>query len=106
MEVKIYQEGKETVIKIIGRLDTNTSREFEKKLLSVWQNPAEEAEKGFQSSAARRIGIRSGLRLFLVMQKMSAAESGSLRLVDMRDEVREIFNVTGFNAIFKIEQTK
>ena len=109
MEVKIYQEGKETVIKIIGRLDTNTSREFEKKLLSVWQNPAEEAEKGkavcVDCSDLEYVSS-AGLRLFLVMQKMSAAESGSLRLVDMRDEVREIFNVTGFNAIFKIECTK
>ena len=39
MEVVIDQKGEETVIKIKGRLDTNTARECEEKVLPVWENP-------------------------------------------------------------------
>ena len=39
MEVVIVQKGEETVIKIKGRLDTNTARECEEKVLPVWENP-------------------------------------------------------------------
>lgn len=40
MEVVIDQKGEETVIKIKGRLDTNTgSGECEEKVLPVWENP-------------------------------------------------------------------
>ena len=37
MEVVIDQKGEETVIKIKGRLDTNTARECEEKVLPVWE---------------------------------------------------------------------
>ena len=79
MEVVIDQKGEETVIKIKGRLDTNTAREY-------------------VSSA--------GLRLFLILQKMTTAKKGSLRLIGMRNVVRETFSLTGFNALFKIEDAK
>ena len=39
MEVVIDQKGEETVIKIKGRLDTNTAREWEEKVLPVGVNP-------------------------------------------------------------------
>ena len=36
MEVAIDQKSEETVIKIKGRLDTNTARECEEKVLPIW----------------------------------------------------------------------
>ena len=100
MEVVIDQKGEETVIKIKGRLDTNTARECEEK---VWENPGVKvcvdcSDLEYVSSA--------GLRLFLILQKMTTAKKGSLRLIGMRNVVRETFSLTGFNALFKIEDAK
>ena len=100
MEVVIDQKGEETVIKIKGRLDTNTARECEEK---VWKNPGVKvcvdcSDLEYVSSA--------GLRLFLILQKMTTAKKGSLRLIGMRNVVRETFSLTGFNALFKIEDAK
>ena len=39
MKVVSAQKGKENVNKIKGRLDTNTARECEEKVLPVWENP-------------------------------------------------------------------
>ena len=96
MEVVIDQKGEETVIKIKGRLDTNT-------VLPVWENPGVKvcvdcSDLEYVSSA--------GLRLFLILQKMTTAKKGSLRLIGMRNVVRETFSLTGFNALFKIEDAK
>jgi anti-sigma factor antagonist len=115
MEVVIDQKGEETVIKIKGRLDTNTApgrggKEFsggggegEEKVLPVWENPGVKvcvdcSDLEYVSSA--------GLRLFLILQKMTTAKKGSLRLIGMRNVVRETFSLTGFNALFKIEDAK
>ena len=98
MEVVIDQKGEETVIKIKGRLDTNTARECEEKVLPVWENPGVKVCVDYVSSA--------GLRLFLILQKMTTAKKGSLRLIGMRNVVRETFSLTGFNALFKIEDAK
>lgn len=66
MEVVIDQKGEETVIKIKGRLDTNTARECEEKVLPVWENPGVKvcvdcSDLEYVSSA--------GLRLFLIITK-------------------------------------
>ena len=100
MKKKITEE---TVIKIKGRLDTNTARECEEKVLPVWENPGVKvcvdcSDLEYVSSA--------GLRLFLILQKMTTAKKGSLRLIGMRNVVRETFSLTGFNALFKIEDAK
>ena len=95
MEVVIDQKGEETVIKIKGRLDTNTARECEEKVLPVCVDCS---DLEYVSSA--------GLRLFLILQKMTTAKKGSLRLIGMRNVVRETFSLTGFNALFKIEDAK
>ena len=93
MEVVIDQKGEETVIKIKGRLDTNTARENPGVKVCVDCSDLE-----YVSSA--------GLRLFLILQKMTTAKKGSLRLIGMRNVVRETFSLTGFNALFKIEDAK
>ena len=66
MEVVIDQKGEETVIKIKGRLDTNTARECEEKVLPVWENPGVKvcvdcSDLEYVSSA--------GLRLFFNITK-------------------------------------
>ena len=96
----IQQEGNEIKIKIIGRMDTITTRECEKQLTPLWTQPAPHlvidcSELSYVSSA--------GLRLFLVMQKQTTALKGSLRLIGMQPMIRETFNLTGFGILFHIE---
>ena len=76
MEVVIDQKGEETVIKIKGRLDTNTARECEEKVLPVWENP--------------------GVKVCVDCSDLEYVSSA----------VRETFSLTGFNALFKIEDAK
>ena len=43
-----------------------------------------------------------GLRMFLMLQKSVNAHSGKMVLVNMRPQVKEVFDITGFSNIITI----
>lgn len=99
MEVTIT-EGKETLIKISGRLDTNSSTQFAQAIAPILQGPTncvrlDCSDLAYISS--------SGLRMFLMLQKNIAQKKGTLRLTGLNDSIKEVFAITGFAAIFTIE---
>lgn len=100
LKIKITEEGAETVITVGGRLDTNTSPEFEQVVAPVLASSVSRIKLdlgalGYVSS--------SGLRQFLRIQKNIAQKKGALRLAGMNPAIREVFDVTGFSALFRIE---
>lgn len=100
MEVKITKDPEVTIIAISGRLDTNTSPELEKALEPVLFGDISHIivdcnDLSYVSS--------SGLRLFLILQKNISAKKGSLSLRGLNPAIKEVFNITGFAAIFRIE---
>lgn len=100
MEVHLREEGSETVIELIGRLDTTTSPQFEQAIEPILKG---EALKVKVDCSRLDYVSSSGLRLFLMLQKNIKAKKGSLRLCGLNPAIREVFNVTGFSAIFRIE---
>ncbi|GHV47519.1 anti-sigma factor antagonist [Bacteroidia bacterium] len=92
--------GPETVISLSGQLDTLAAVEFEKEIRTVLENPSgkivlDGKELTYISSA--------GLRLLLTLQKGTANKGGSLRLKNIRQDIMEIFHITGFSSILTIE---
>lgn len=83
---------------ISGRLDTSTSPQLEEKLESILNDTGELvldfAELAYISSA--------GLRVLLKAQKSMQAK-GSMKLINVNEEVMEIFEITGFADILTIE---
>ena len=43
-----------------------------------------------------------GLRMFLMLQKSVNARGGKLVMKDMKPQVKEVFDITGFSNIIKI----
>lgn len=99
MEVKIT-EGKEVIIAIYGLLDTNSSPEFESIVQPIMDG---EAMKVAVDCKDLEYVSSSGLRQFLMLHKKISQKKGSLRLYGLTPAIKEIFNITGFSAIFKIE---
>ena len=99
MEV-IITEGAETLIQIKGRLDTNSSPQFEKAMAPILQGPPKQVR--VDCSQLSHISS-SGLRMFLMLQKNISQKKGSLRLCGLNDSIKEVFAITGFAAIFTIE---
>jgi anti-sigma B factor antagonist len=99
VEITISDSGETRSIKLVGRLDTLTSPELEgplKDSCEQWQNTVVDCEKLDYVSSA-------GLRVLLTGQKAAGNSKHSLILINVSDNVREVFDITGFSRILSIE---
>lgn len=89
-------------IKLIGRLDTTTAPELEQALKEVFV----EEPKTLNIDLDQLEYISSaGLRTLLFAQKtMSSVEGGSLTIENVKEEIMEVFEITGFTDILTIKE--
>ncbi|MBC3797858.1 STAS domain-containing protein [Acetobacterium tundrae] len=100
MNIEFKKENENTVVDMEGRLDTNTAPNFQKELEAYYNvqgfSLILDFEKlDFVSSA--------GLRVLLLIQKKSKALSGNMVIKNVKPEIQEVFNMTGFSEILTIE---
>ncbi|MDR1343852.1 MAG: STAS domain-containing protein [Tannerellaceae bacterium] len=96
----MVENGQEITISLSGQLDTLTAVEFEKEvhkaLLDERKHIVLNGEELTYISSA-------GLRLLLTLQKGMKNKGGTFRLKNIRQEIMEIFHITGFSSILTIE---
>jgi anti-sigma B factor antagonist len=102
MEVTQTQQDGIIVLGLKGRLDSNTSDDFEKKLLGLIQTGETKLVLDFKeldyiSSA--------GLRVLLKAAKELKRNNGRLSFCSLKDYIREIFELSGFVSFFPIYPT-
>ena len=85
------------IIKLTGRIDTNNASEWEQKIL---QQFSAETENAFDASELEYISS-AGLRVLMKVRKKSTSE---MRIFDVSTEVFDIFDMTGFTELFKVEK--
>lgn len=99
MDVKINQVENKFDVILSGRLDTTNADQFQKdiEILMEGENPditLDCKDMDYTSS--------QGLRMFLMLQKSVNARGGKLVMKDMKPQVKEVFDITGFSNIIKI----
>ena len=98
--MKIYkkQNDNELLIKLDGRLDTNTSPELEKELSSL-----DDVKKLIFDFSKLEYISSAGLRIVLSCQK-EMENKGEMIIKNANDNVKEVFEITGFADILTIEE--
>ena len=98
MTINKQLDGSKLNIALEGRLDTNTAPELEADLRTALDGVTELVfdlkDLAYVSSA--------GLRVLLSAQKVMNKQ-GSMVIRNANDDLKEIFDVTGFNDILTIE---
>jgi len=96
MNINLNKNEDKLIISLEGRLDTTTSPELESeyKKLDEKNIVLDLKDLNYISSA--------GLRVLLTMQK-EMNKKGTLEIINVCDDVRDIFEVTGFNDILNIK---
>ena len=99
MEIIKKEDGDRTILALVGRLDTNTSVQLEdcaNELFSAGKNHilVDMDECEFVSSA--------GLRIIVAMQK-HVMSNGSLAFCNVKTEVMDVFDMTGFSKLLTFE---
>ncbi|MBQ2626842.1 MAG: STAS domain-containing protein [Eubacterium sp.] len=95
--VKNLEDAKLSVA-LEGRLDTTTAPELDN---SLKESISDVTELVFDFEKLEYISS-AGLRVLLSAQK-TMNQQGSMKLINVRSEVNEIFEVTGFSDILTIE---
>ena len=99
MDVKINKVDNKFDVILTGRLDTTTADQFQKDIEIVMEgeNPDITLDcKDMEYTSSQ------GLRMFLMLQKSVNARGGKLVMKDMKPQVKEVFDITGFSNIIKI----
>lgn len=89
-----------TVIRLSGRLDANTSGPFEEELFGIIRDGDRRLILDFDSLEYMS---SAGIRVLLKATREVQGEDGRLVLCGVRDYIRELFDLSGFDAVFDIE---
>lgn len=100
MEIKKTVEEEVCRIDLLGRLDTTTAPDLENEL----KEDLNEGLKDYVLDLKELEYISSaGLRVLLFIQKSVSSMEGSLLIRNVRPEIMEVFEITGFSDILTIE---
>ncbi|MCQ2185410.1 MAG: STAS domain-containing protein [Bacteroidales bacterium] len=99
MDVTIKKEGAQTLVTLVGRLDTTNADQFQKDITPLMQDENPDivldcTDMEYTSS--------QGLRMFLLLQKSVSSRGGKMVMTNMKSQVKEVFDITGFSNIIKI----
>lgn len=98
MQINYNKEAEKLTVAPNGRLDTTTAPEFEKTLGEILEGVSDlvldMTNVEYVSSA--------GLRVILKVQKVMFNQ-GKMKLIGVNESVMEVFEITGFSNILKIE---
>ena len=87
------------IVGLKGRMDSNTARLVEEKLLGL-------IDGGDSRMVVDCAGLdyisSAGLRVLLMAAKRVTQAKGKLVLATLNDDVKQVFELTGFSSIFQI----
>lgn len=100
MEIQTTRDGEKLTVSLKGRLDASTAiqldKEINKILDSVTNLTLDFANLNYIASA--------GLRILLKIQKRMNTQ-GDFKIINVKREVREVLDMTGFSRLLTIEET-
>jgi len=102
MEVIEKKQNDISIFEVSGRLDSNTSPELEKQLFDAIEKGSKNVIVDFEdldyiSSA--------GLRVILKATKTLKGSDGIFVLCSLKDYVKEVFEISGFDSYLPIAST-
>ncbi len=95
LEIKQTKEGSVLTCSLKGWLDPNTSPDL---LLKLHLDDVSELIIDMKQV---EYVFSAGLRAFLQIQRIMEAQNGSVKLVNVSDSIRSIFEYTGFEGLLE-----
>ena len=99
MNVTINKEGSKTYVVLEGRLDTTNAEQFQKDIAPLMEGANPDIELDCEKM---EYTSSQGLRMFLMLQKSVTMRGGKMVMKNMKAQVKEVFDITGFSHIITI----
>lgn len=100
MEIDIKKTDNGYQVNLVGRLDTPAAVEAQKDFGELIENADQEIT--INCTELKYISS-SGLRLFLMLRKETSAKGGHLTVINVNEDIKEVFKITGFLNLFEIK---
>ncbi len=100
MDIDLARNGGTLTVSLNGELDTITAKELEGSLRSAIDSDV--SELIFDLGKLEYIAS-AGLRVLLAAQKVMNRQ-GTMIVRNLTDEVREVFDITGFMEMLNVEE--
>ena len=101
MQVNILPNEQETIVQLIGQLNTIATTDQADEL----QRILDIADKALVIDCSELEYISSaGLRFFMRLKHASNEKGGKVRITNVNEDVAEIFSLSGFQTIFEISK--
>ena len=97
IEIKEVEGGCRAVL--VGRLDTPAAIKAGQDMQPLFDYADREI---FLDCSGLEYISSSGLRLFLTLRKEASAKGGKVIIVNINDEIKKVFTMTGFFSLFEI----
>lgn len=102
-QIHTAKEGNGTVVQLQGKVDATCAPSVEQALVAV----IAQGEKRLVIDCAGLDFISSaGLRSLLLAVKKMKAAGGAIALAALQPNVKEVFDISGFSALFTIHGSK
>ena len=98
MMIEIKKNTQDTIIEIVGRLDTTTAPSLEK---TIKEDIGDTKNLVIDLKGLEYISS-AGLRVLLSAQK-KMQQIGGLKILNVGESIMEVFKITGFDEILTIE---
>ena len=97
MKINIQRNGDEVAVALNGELDTVTTAQMGEELNRIIEMASNQLiidckDLEYISS--------SGLRFFMQLKRHSEQQNGTVTLINMNQDVKEVFRISGFHHIF------
>ena len=99
MNIQAEKDNGKLIIKPIGRLDTKTAPVLADKLYEIL---GDTKELIFDFSGLEYTSS-AGLRVLLAMQQKMDERGGSMKVININESIRQVFDLVGFFAIIDVE---
>lgn len=103
MEMIVRQEDQAVVVSVTGRMDAVTASQFDKRLETLMEEGAARIIVNFRDL---EYISSAGLQTILATAKRLENINGEILLANLSDAVKEVFEISGFDTIFRIFDTE
>lgn len=103
MEISSLTESDILLLKVAGKVDSNTSGEFE---ISLNEHIKENPEKIAADFSKVDYISSAGLRIILSLVKKVSRNKGKIVLFSLQPTLREIFEISGFTKVIALAEDK
>lgn len=100
MDISEDRKADAVILALSGKLDATTAKAFENRIVTVIDSGA--GQRLVVDLAQLDYVSSSGLRVFLLAAKRLQATNGNITLCGLQDQIRQVFDLSGFSSIISI----